>query len=138
LDDALALDLGQQFFDSVQLGTTLDRTTDPIVAHDLASALELILWNIDLAKLIGGGLQVSTGNSSLSITIPSVTPAEIVVDARVDDSQAIDLDIDLRGVALATDGTFHLLGRDLVVAGSLSADLHASVHLALAIGADGA
>ena len=33
--DALDLYLGQRFFDARQFGTTLDMSTDPVVAHDL-------------------------------------------------------------------------------------------------------
>ena len=51
-----------------------------------------------------------SGSSSLDISIPSATPSEIIVDARVVDTPdtAIDLDIDLNGVFLATTGTFHV------------------------------
>ncbi|MGE5182152.1 MAG: hypothetical protein ACM31C_08820 [Acidobacteriota bacterium] len=139
LTDALELYLGQQFFDGRQLGTTLDMSSDPVVAHDLAAALELILWNIDLASLLGGGIHVASGSSTLDISIPSATPATIVVDAKVADTPqpAIDLDIDLDGVFLETTGTFHYSGKDLVVAGGISADMHASARLVMAVAADG-
>ncbi len=138
VDDSLELYLGQLFFDGRQLGTTLDRATDPVVAHDLAAALELILWDVDLASLLSGGIHVGTGSSTLDVSIPAATPAEIVVDARVVDSpQAIDLDIDLNGVFLATTGTFHYNNQDLTVAGGLTADMHASARLLLAVQADG-
>lgn len=137
--DALDLYLGQRFFDGRQLGTTLDMSTDPVVAHDLAAALELILWNIDLASLIGGGIHVGTGSSTLDINIPAATPAEIVVDAPVIQSpeSAIDLSIDLNGVYLATTGQFHYSNKTLQVAGGLSADMHASAHMAIAVQTDG-
>jgi len=139
LAGSLDLYLGQAFFDVRQFGTTLDLTTDPVVAHDLASALELILWNIDLASLLSGGIHVGSGGSSLDVDIPSVAPTEIVVDATVVDSPvtAIDLDIDLNGVFLATTGTFHNGGTDLAVAGGLSADMHASARLQLDVLDDG-
>ena len=139
VDDALDLYLGQQFFDGRQLGTTLDMTTDPVVAHDLAAALELIVWNVDLASLIGGGINISGGSSSLNITIPSATPAEVNVDAKIVDgpTPAIALDIDLNGVFLATSGTFHTSNKNLVVAGGLSADMHASVTLTMGVNSDG-
>jgi hypothetical protein len=137
--DALDLYLGQRFFDGRQLGTTLDMSTDPVVAHDLAAALELILWNIDLASLIDGGIHVGTGSSTLDINIPAATPAEIVVDAPVKQSpeSAIDLSIDLNGVYLATTGSFHYSNKTLQVAGGISADMHASAHMAIAVQADG-
>lgn len=139
LGDALDLELGQRFFDGRLLGTTLDMSTDPVVAHDLAAALELILWNIPLASLLPGGIQVGTGTSQLNIAIPSATPAEILVDAQVADSPspAIDLSIDLNGVFLATSGTFQLSGKTLQVAGGLSADMHASATLGLSVAPDG-
>src|SRR5215510_1522188 len=102
LAGALELRLGQRFFDARLLGTALDRSTDPIVARDVASALELILWHVDLAGLITGGIHAGQGDASLDITIPSVAPSDIVVDARIVDGPqpAIDLKIDLVGVFL--------------------------------------
>jgi hypothetical protein len=140
LSDALDLYLGQRFFDQRQFGTTLDLTTDPVVAHDLASALELILWNIDLASLIDGGINESSGSSSISIAIGSATPAEIIVDAIVADSPApeIDLSIDLDGVFLGTTGTFTFSGSNYPIAGGLAADMHASARLLLSVGGAGA
>jgi hypothetical protein len=137
--DALDLDLGQRFFDGRMLGTTLDLSTDPVVAHDLAASLELILWNVDLASLLSGGIQVGTGGSSLDISIPSAKPAEILVDAQVVDTPApaIELSIDLNSVFLGTSGTFQYGGNTLTVAGGLSADMHASAQLALAVQPDG-
>ncbi|HEV7556760.1 MAG TPA: hypothetical protein VGO00_14945, partial [Kofleriaceae bacterium] len=139
LAGSLDLHLGQGFFDVRQFGTTLDLGTDPVVAHDLASALELILWNIDLASLLGGGIHVGSGGASLDLDIPSVAPGEIVVDATIVDSPvtALDLDIDLNGVFLSTTGTFHNSGTDLAVAGGLSADMHASARLQLGVNDDG-
>ncbi|HEX3480179.1 MAG TPA: hypothetical protein VHT91_34415, partial [Kofleriaceae bacterium] len=63
LPAALALQLGQRFFDGRLLGTTLDRSTSPVVAHDLAAALELILWNVNLAGLIPDGFHIGQGNT---------------------------------------------------------------------------
>jgi hypothetical protein len=139
IDDALDLELGQQFFDGRLLGTTLDMSTNPVIAHDLASALELILWNVDLASLLNGGIQIGTGSSRLDVSIPSATPAEILVDAQVIDTPvpAIELSIDLNGVFLATTGTFQYSGKTLQLAGGLSADMHASAQLTLAVQSDG-
>lgn len=139
LPGALELRLGQRFFDARLLGSALDRSTDPVVARDVASALELILWNIDLAGLIPGGIHAGGGDASLDITIPSVTPSDIVVDARIVDAPqpAIDLEIDLVGVVLATSGTFTFGGRTLIVDGGITADLQASARLTLATAADG-
>ncbi|HTR52716.1 MAG TPA: hypothetical protein VMJ10_18505 [Kofleriaceae bacterium] len=139
VNDALDLYLGQQFFDGQLLGTTLDMSTNPVVAHDLAAALELILWNIDLASLIDGGIQVGTGSSSLNIAINSATPTEIVADVQVIDTPApaIALSIDLDGVFLTTSGSFQYSGNTLQVAGGISADMHASATLPLAVAADG-
>jgi hypothetical protein len=136
--DSLDLYLGQQFFDGRQLGTTLDMATDPVIAHDLGSALELILWNIDLASLLDGGIHSSTGGSSLDIGITQASPAEITVDATIADSSSIDLSIDLDGVFLGTTGSFQFGSRTLQVAGGISADMHASARLAISVGQDGA
>lgn len=136
---ALELRLGQRFFDGRLLGTTLDKSTDPVVATDLASALELIMWHIDLASLVGSGIQFGSGDSSLDITIPSATPASIAVDAEVihDPVKAIDLKIDMLGVFLEMDGTFQFGSRTLIIDGGIGADLHATARLALAVAEDG-
>lgn len=139
LAGALELHLGQRFFDARLLGTALDLSTNPVVAHDIASALELVLWHVDLARLLPGGLHVGTAGASLDVAIPSATPSNIVVDARIVDGAqpAIDLNIDLLGVFLATAGSFTFSGRTLVVAGGITADMHASARLTLGTGAGG-
>ncbi|HEX3764431.1 MAG TPA: hypothetical protein VHW23_37305, partial [Kofleriaceae bacterium] len=133
LPGALELQLGQRFFDSRLLGTTLDRSTDPIVARDVASALELILWNINLAGLVPGGIQAGQGDTQINLAIQSVTPTSIVADARIVDAPqpAIDLDIDLLGVSLGMGGSVQIAGRSLVVAGGLTADLHMAAEITL-------
>ncbi len=135
--DALDLYLGQRFFDGRQLGTTLDMSTDPVVAHDLGAALELILWNIDLASLLSGGLHAGTGSSSLDISIPAATPAEITVDTLIAGPSELDLSIDLNGVFLQTTGQFVYGNRTLQVAGGISADMHASARMVLSVNTDG-
>jgi hypothetical protein len=139
LAGALELSLGQRFFDVRAPGTTLDLSTDPVVAGDLASALELILWHVDLAGLLEGGIQVGEGDSSIDITIPSVAPRNIVVDARIVDGpdRAIQLDIDLLGVSVEMEGTFQFVGRTLVIDGRIAADMFAGARLTLATGPDG-
>lgn len=140
LPAALELQLGQRFFDARLLGTALDRSTNPVVARDVASALELILWNINLAGLLPpGGIQTGQGSASINIAIPSVTPSNIVVDARIVDTPqpAIALNIDLLGVFLAMTGNVTLAGRPLVVDGGLTADLHAAATITLGTAADG-
>ena len=137
--DALELYLGQRFFDGRLLGTTLDMSTDPVIAHDLAASLELILWDIDLASLLDGGIHAGTGSSSLDVSITSATPAEITVDAQIvdDPAPAIALSIDLDGVFLGTSGSFSYGGNSLTVAGGLAADMHASATLPIALQPDG-
>lgn len=140
LPGALELQLGQRFFDARLLGTALDRSTTPIVARDVASAVELILWNINLASLIPpGGIHVGQGSTQINIEIPSVTPANIVVDARVVDApSAINLNIDLLGVLLTMTGSVTILNPPaLVVQGGITADLHASARITLGTAADG-
>ncbi|HEX8110358.1 MAG TPA: hypothetical protein VF516_21650 [Kofleriaceae bacterium] len=141
LPAALELQLGQRFFDARLLGTALDRSTNPVVARDVASVLELILWNVNLAGLLPpDGIVAGQGDTSINIKIPSITPSDIVVDARVIDGPqpAIALNIDLIGVFLAMTGTVQIVGQRLVVAGGLTADFHAAAQLTLGTGADGA
>ena len=135
--DALDLYLGQRFFDGRQLGTTLDMSTDPVVAHDLGAALELILWNIDLASLLSGGIHAGTGSSTLDINIPAATPAEITVDTLIAGPSELDLSIDLNGVFLETTGQFNYSNRTLTVAGGISADMHATARMVLSVNTDG-
>jgi hypothetical protein len=137
---ALELSLGQRFLDLRAAGTTLDLTTDPVVADDLASAVELILWHIDLASLLEGGIQIGEGDSSIDITVPSVLPENILVDARIVDSpdRGILLDIDLLDVSVEMEGFFQFAGNTLVIAGGIAADMHASARLSLSTGPDGA
>ncbi|TMQ18631.1 MAG: hypothetical protein E6J90_19800 [Deltaproteobacteria bacterium] len=135
---ALSLQLGQRFFDARLLGTALDRSTDPIVARDLASAIELILWHIDLAGLVTGGIHRGGGDTTIDITLPSVTPSDIVADARIVDSPAaVDLKIDLLGVFLAMHGSATLAGRTLAIDGGVTTDLHATARLTLGLAPDG-
>lgn len=136
---ALELQLGQRFFDARLLGSALDRSTNPIVARDVASALELVLWQVDLARLVSGGIHAGQGDTSLDVTIPSVTPSNIVVDARILDTpeRALDLEIDLIGVFLAMRGSFAFGGRTLAIDGGITADLHATARLVLGTAADG-
>ena len=140
LAGALELSLGQRFLDLRAPGTTLDLTTDPVVADDLASAVELILWHIDLASLLEGGIQIGEGDSSIDITVPSVLPENILVDARIVDGpdRGIQLDIDLLGVSVEMEGLFQFAGSTLVIAGGIGADMHASARLSLSTGPDGA
>jgi len=137
---ALSLSLGQRFFDARTLGTTLDLSTSPVVARDLSSALELILWHVDLASLLGGQLSFGSGNAQLTVVIPKATPAATIVDARIidDPQQAIDLSIDLNGVFLEMTGTFTFGNRTLAIAGGITADLHASARMTLSLDETGA
>jgi hypothetical protein len=140
LPAALKLELGQRFFDARLLGTAFDHRADPAVARDVASALELILWNMNLAGLLPpGGIQAGQDGTSLRIAIPAVTPSNIVVDARIVDGAqpAIALNIDLLGVFLGMSGNLTLASRTLVIDGGLTADLHASARLTLGTAADG-
>ena len=139
LEGAIQLRLGQRFFDARLLGTTLDLSPDPVVATDLGSALELILWHVDLAGLLDGGIQIGGGSSQLSVTIPAVAPNQIIVDAKVlhSPTKAIDLDIDLLGVFLEMDGTFQFNNRTLVIDGGIGADMHATARLTLGMAEDG-
>jgi hypothetical protein len=139
LPGALELQLGQRFFDARLLGTALDLSTDPVVARDVASAIELILWQIDLKTLVPGNLHFGQGSAALDVAISSVAPANIVVDAKIVDGPApgVDLKIDLLGVVLGMNGSFTLGSRVLVVNGSITADLHASARLTLGTGDDG-
>ena len=139
VEGGIELRLGQRFFDARLFGTTLDLTTDPVVAHDLASALELILWHVDLASLLPGGIQFGSGSSQLNIAIPAAEPTQVLVDAKIihAPTKAIELGIDLNGVFLAMDGTFTFGARTLVIDGGITADMHATARLTLGTATDG-
>jgi hypothetical protein len=139
LPGALELELGQRFFDSRLLGSALDLTTNPVVARDVASALELILWQLDLKSLLPASIHFGQGSAALDIAISSVTPSSIVSDARIVDGAqpGVELSIDLLGVSLGMTGNFMLGGRALVVTGGIAADLHATARLTLGTADDG-
>lgn len=136
---ALELRLGQRFFDSRLLGTDLDLSTSPVVASDLAQVLELVLWHVDLAGLLPGGIQFGEGSAMLDVQIPAVEPGQIIVDAKIRDlpGAAVDLDIDLLGVFLQMDGTFAFSGSTLAIAGGIQADMRATARLTLGRNEDG-
>jgi hypothetical protein len=135
LTGAIELRLGQQLFDARLLGTDLDLSPDPVVARDLASMVELVLWHVDLASLLAGSLQLGEGDTSLDITIPAVTPADVVVDAEVisDTEQGVDLFIDLTGVYLEMDGELAVAGNTWVVDGGIAADMYAFARVTVAL-----
>lgn len=139
VSSAIELRLGQRFFDGRLLGSALDLSTDPVVAHDLASVLELVLWHVDLAALIDGSIQVGSGDAALDLSIGGATPANIVADTKIVDlpGPAIELQLDLLGVFLATEGTFQFGDRTLLIQGGISADMHATARLTLGRADDG-
>ena len=139
IEDAIELRLGQLFFDVRRSGSDLDLTTNPIVASDLASALELVLHHVQLEKLLPARIVFGEGDAMLDVAIGDVTPARIVVDARIIDTpaKALELSIDLLGVNLPMDGEFRFGARTMVVDGGITADLHATAVLTLAIADDG-
>jgi hypothetical protein len=139
LANAIELRLGQRFFDFVRFGSVLDTSTNPIVAGDLASALELVLHHVQLEKLLPERIQFGEGDAVLDVAIGEVTPASIVVDARIVDApaKALELHIDLMGVILPMDGTFVFGSTTMIVDGGITADLHATAVLTLALAQDG-
>lgn len=142
LPGAIELRLGQRLFDARLLGTDLDLTADPVVARDLASMVELVLWHVDLASLLQGSLQLGEGDTTLDITIPAVTPADVVVDAEIisesDTEQGVDLFFDLTGVYLEMDGELAVAGNTWVVEGGIAADMYAFARVTVAVTTAGA
>ncbi len=134
LEGALELRLGQKFFDGRLSGTTLDITQDPVVATDLAAVLELVLYHVNLAQLLPAeGIQFGEGAAQLDLTIADATPAKIIVDGTIVNApvSSLDLEIDLLGVFLATDGLFVFQTTTYQIDGGISADMHASARLTL-------
>lgn len=136
---AIELRLGQRLFDTRLLDTDLDLTADPVVARDLASMVELVLWHVDLASLLAGSLQLGEGDTSLDVSIPGVTPADVVVDAEIfsDTEQGVDLFIDLVGVQLEMDGELAVAGNTWVVDGGIAADMYAFARVTVAVTTSG-
>jgi hypothetical protein len=139
LPGALELRLGQRFFDTRLFGTDLDLDADPVVAGDLASVLELVLWHMDLAQLLEEGIHFGEGDAFLDVDILTASKQGVVVDARIIDGAVtgLDLHIDLLGVFLAMDGEFGFGGNISVIEGGIAADLHASARLTLEITPEG-
>ena len=137
--DAIDLRLGQLFFDIRRFGSDLNVATNPIVASDLASALEHVLHHVELEKLLPERIVFGEGDAVLDVGIGNVTPGSIVVDARIVDApaKALELHIDLIGVSLPMNGEFRFNSRTMVVAGGITADMHATAVLTMAVAGDG-
>jgi len=136
--NAPGLRLGQLFFDVRRHGSELDLSTDPVVATDLAAALELVLHHVDLAALLPDGLQFGSGDAMLDVDIGTVVPNAIVVDATIIDTpaKALELNIDLLGVTLPMTGQFTFQNSTKVVQGGITVDMHATATLTLGVDVD--
>lgn len=136
--NALELRLGQLFFDVRRHGSELDLAADPVVATDLAAALELVLHHVDLEALLPDGLQFGSGDALLDVDIGTVVPNAIVVDARIINTpaQALELNIDLLGVTLPMNGDFTFQNNTMTVAGGITVDMHATATLTLGVDLD--
>jgi hypothetical protein len=140
LADALQLRLGQRLFDTYLLGSDLNLDADPVVARDLASIVELVLWHADLGALLGGsGPVLDDANITLSITGFEIGDA--VVDVEIIDTlshgvEGLDLYIDLYDVFIGTEGELRF-GETLQILGGIKADLFASARVTLGLNVDG-
>lgn len=139
LPSAVELRLGQRLFDSRLLGSDLDLTADPVVADDLASMVELVLRHADLASLTPGSLQLGSGDTTLDLTIPAVTPGDVVVDAAIlsDTEQGMDLFIDMTGVYVGMDGQLAVAGNTWTVAGGIATDMYAFARVTMTVTTSG-
>lgn len=139
LSDTIELRLGQRLFDARLLDSDLDLTSDPVTTRDLASMVELVLWHVDLASLLDPSIQLGQGDTTLDVTIPAVTPADVVVDAEIvdDPSRGVALFLDLSGVYLAMSGQLTVAGNSWDVDGGIAADMHAFAQVSIENTEDG-
>jgi hypothetical protein len=137
LQDAVQLRLAQRFFDQHLLGTSLDLNADPVVAQDLASIVELVLWHADLATVLGD-VDIGDG-SSFSLDITDLALGDAIVDVEIVDAPvtAIDLYVDLHDVFIGTEGWFRFSDTTLVIEGGILVDLFAYVRITLGLDVDG-
>jgi hypothetical protein len=141
IEDALQLQIGQRFFDTNTNGTDLDLTTDPVVARDLASIVELVLWHMDLSALLEGGFNLGD-DDVLAVEITEVTIGDafvdvVIIDDDVQGERGLDLFIHLDEVFIGMAGEFSFGDTTLVIQGGLQADLRASARLTMALQPDG-
>jgi hypothetical protein len=141
LADALQLRLGQRLFDTHLLGSDLNLDADPVVARDLASIVELVLWHADLGALLGGsGPVLDDANITLSITGFEVGDAIVdvgIIDMLASGVDGLDLHISLYDVFIGAEGEFRFSGETLQILGGLKADLFASARVTLGLNMDG-
>ncbi|MFW6067046.1 MAG: hypothetical protein ACOC97_01820 [Myxococcota bacterium] len=140
LPEALLLRLGQRFMDTNLSGSDLDLSSDPVVASDLASVVELVLWHADLTALLGEGPVLDSGGIVLEVT--SVEIGDVIVDVSLVEG-GLELSIELYGVTIGTDGTATLdLGgeepQELSLTGAITANLYADASLTIDQTGDGA
>lgn len=141
LPDSVELRLGQRFLDSQLVGSDLDLAADPVVAENLAHVVEMVLWNMDLAGLLAGGIHVGgEGGATLDVDIPSTeVQGEVLADVEIFDGPVtgVELHVDLIGIYLDMDGVFAFGGDEWIIDGGLVADMHASAQVTIELGDDG-
>lgn len=140
---ALELRLAQRFLDTRLIGSDLDLSGDPVVASNLAQVVELVLWNMDLAGLLEGGIHIAgdgEGGARLDVEVPfTEVRGGVVVDAEILSGPltGIVLHIDLLDIFLAMDGVFAYDQDQWLIEGGLAADMHASALVSLEMLDDG-
>lgn len=133
LEDTVVLRLGQEFFDRLLGGTHLDPHERPLLAKDLASILELLIINLDLASLLGDLANFDFGDV-LTFGVTSISVDDAVVDFEIIEGEGLNLKLNINDVFIGTTGSLTLaIGnaepRVFNLGGGISTDLRAEISL---------
>lgn len=123
LDDALVLQLGQNFFDD---GSPLDRMAEPLRTEDLADIFELVLLSADFRSFLPDPVVDSAPTLTLRVTEVRIDDVEVIVEVV---EGGIELFARIGTLDADTAGNLDFEGAALDLGGGLSASLAAFAHV---------
>lgn len=131
--DTVVVRLGQEFFDRLLGGTHLNPHERPLIAKDLASIIELLIVNLDLASLLGDLANFDFGDV-LTFGVTSISVDDAVVDFEIIEGEGLSLKLNINDVFIGTTGSLTLaIGnaepRVFNLGGGISTDLRAEISL---------
>lgn len=135
LDNTIGLRIGQKFFDAYVGGTTIDPHSFPVYADDLASIVEVILANMDLASLFGDGPVIEV-DDVITLSVTNVSVGDPIVDLAIIDETGLELMLNVNDVFVGTDGALNLFDAHFELLGGLRVDLSGRISIELHIGED--
>ncbi len=123
LDDALILQLGQDFFDD---GTPLDTAAMPIRTTDLADVFELVIRNVDFRGFLPDPVVDSAPTLTLRITEARIDDVDVITEV-VDGG--VELFVRIGALDLDTAGNLDFEGTMLDLGGGMTAAVSAFAHV---------